>query len=271
MATLNQEEHYLLKCEFKPLEVADYAVEVVGEPLPAIANLPESSMKVLVNPGVHKAGIVPVVNDQVTIDSQDVSLVWGAMRALRHHISHGSLEHMVRILQDDAEKSFDDFKEAIKPHGRADDTQYLIAKDLNDIEARTSDYPLTSAKHAAVLYGEMNSANPSRLVAKLKKEFKILGFYFGNSRNIQIPIFQFDTDSLGVYETVPKLCRIFDDLNDWGVYKWLTSFDEDLECTPAQAIRRPELEDDLLYLAGLFKSASTLRELSFVAEGNGNE
>jgi hypothetical protein len=71
-----------------------------------------------------------------------------------------------------------------------------------------------------------------------------------------------------VYKPVEKLCHILDELNDWGVYKWLTTHDEDLECTPAQAISRPELEEDLLYLAGVFKSESTLRGLNVTSVKN---
>ncbi|GLQ71238.1 hypothetical protein [Vibrio penaeicida] len=211
------------------------------------------------------------IHQRLRLGRNDVEMMSGAMRVMQQYIDHGSLDRMLNLLQKDAESSFDDFKEAIKPHSNIDETQYLIAKDLNEIEARAKDYPLIQAKQAATMFGELGAANPSRLVGKLKKEHKIIGFYFGNSRNIQIPVFQFDPINLGVYPPVEKLCRMLDGLNDWGVYKWLTTFDEDLECTPAQALSQPKLEGDLLYLAGLFKSESTLASLDFVAEGQDNE
>lgn len=208
------------------------------------------------------------ISQNLRLSSGDVERVNGAMRLIQRYIDHGSLDRMVKLLQIDAEKSFCDFKEAVGLISNTNDTHYLIAKDLKEIEARTNKYPLIPAKQAAIFLGEVNITNPSRLVAKLKKELKIIGFYFGNSRKIQIPAFQFDMINLGVYKPVEKLCHILDELNDWGVYKWLTTHDEDLECTPAQAISRPELEEDLLYLAGVFKSESTLRGLNVTSAKN---
>ncbi len=208
------------------------------------------------------------ISQNLRLSSGDVERVNSAMRFIQRYIDHGSLDHMVKLLRVDAEKSFCDFKEAVGLSANTNDTHYLIAEDLKEIEARTNKYPLIPAKQAAIFLGEVNITNPSRLVAKLKKELKIIGFYFGNSRKIQIPAFQFDMINLGVYKPVEKLCHILDELNDWGVYKWLTTHDEDLECTPAQAISRPELEEDLLYLAGVFKSESTLRGLNVTSAKN---
>lgn len=220
--------------------------------------------------GSTHVGKLETMNQSLSLGSGDVKRIHDAMRIVQQYIDHGSLERMMQVLQKDFEKNFNDLKEAIKPHSNADDTQYLIAKSLNEIEARTSDYPLITAKQAAALYGEVSAVNSSRLITKLKKELKIIGFYFGNSRSIQIPAFQFDMVSLGVHKPVERLCHILDGLNDWGVYKWLTTHNDDLGCTPAQAINRPELAEDLLYLASIFKSESTLRDLTFVSKTNNN-
>ncbi|MEZ8651874.1 hypothetical protein AB6D92_23305 [Vibrio splendidus] len=281
MRISREAEQYILQCQLTALEEQEYENDdhdSIQEPvtvnsLREAKPLLDKGITVVLN-GKHltaKNGRVfaapaHVINRSVKLGFEEAELVSGAMRVMEHHIAHGSVKHMYRLLQQDAQKSFDDFKEAIKPHTSADDTQYLIAKDLNEIEARAKNFPLITAKQASVLFGEVSAANPSRLVAKLKKEMKLLGFYFGNSRNIQIPAFQFDTERLGVYKPVERLCHIFDGLNDWGVYKWLTTHNDDLECTPAQAISRPELGEDLLYLAGLFKSQSTLRDLTFASE-----
>lgn len=211
-----------------------------------------------------------MINQSLRLSLGDIEKVNDVMRLIQRYIDNDSLDNMIQLLQKDAEKSFDDFKEAIRPHLNVDDTQHLIARKLNEIEAKKNEYPLVTAEQAAALFGEVDTSNPSRLVAKLKKELKIIGFYFGNSHNIQIPAFQFDLARLGVHKPVSKLCHILDGLNDWGVYKWLTTHNADLECTPAQAISRPELEEDLLYLAGMFKSDSTLRDSNFVSQGNGN-
>lgn len=279
-------EQYILQCQLTPVEEQEYVNDdhdCIQEPV--IVNSMREA-KTLLDKGINvvldgkyltsRGGRIflsqpHMINRSVKLGFEEAELVSGAMRVMEHHIAHGSIKHMYHLLQQDAQKSFDDFKDAIKLHTSADDTQYLIAKDLNEIEARAKDFPLLTAKQAAILFGEVSAANPSRLVAKLKKESKLLGFYFGNSRNIQIPAFQFDTERLGVYKPVKKLCHIFDGLNDWGVYKWLTTYSDDLECTPAQALSRPELEEDLLYLAGLFKSQSTLRDLTFASEEQDNE
>lgn len=142
--------------------------------------------------------------------------------------------------------------------------QYQLAQRLNDIEARASEYPLVTPKDASRLLGELSATNPSRLVATLKAEHKLFAFNFGDAKSVQVPAFQFKPD-LGVFSVVPKLCRILSGLNDWGVYHWFTTYSPDLDCSPAEALAISELGDDLVYLAGLFKSSSTLRELSFDA------
>ncbi|MEF1281768.1 hypothetical protein QTO05_22085 [Vibrio fortis] len=215
--------------------------------------------------------IMSSANDQTCIkkpkclrlDGSEIEKINEAISLIQRHIDCGSLERVMQLLRKDAEISFEDYEEVIEPP-----TKRLITKKLNEIEARTSEYPFISAKQAADLLGDVNATNPSRLIAQLKKERKIIGFYFGNSSEIQIPAFQFNRSSLGVHKPVEKLCHTLDHLNDWGVYKWLTTYDEDLKCTPAQAISRPALEKDLLYLAGIFKSESTLRDSIFTSEEN---
>lgn len=163
------------------------------------------------------------------------------------------------------EKSFADLRAVLK-ESSCSEVQFEAAKLLNEIEARVTDYPMCSPADAAKYLGELTATNPSRLVAKAKQEKRLFAFTFGNAKTVQIPTFQFNMHTLGVYDSVPRLCGILSNLNDWGVYQWLTTFSDDLEMTPAKALSEKSVWDDMYYLAGLFKSESTFRDLSYVAE-----
>ncbi|MDA0383557.1 hypothetical protein [Vibrio owensii] len=168
------------------------------------------------------------------------------------------------------ETAFENFRSVLK-ETQASEEQFAAAKVLNDIESRVSEYPMCSVATAAKLLGEVTTKNPSRVIATARKENKIFAFTFGSAKNIQVPFFQFNTKKLGVYEPVPELCRILSGLNDWGVYQWLTTHSADLETAPAVALKHESLWDDLLLLAGLFKSQNTYRDLSFTAAEVGND
>lgn len=187
-----------------------------------------------------------------------------ALQAFQLVASKGDLAELLGNVVQAAEEKFIDLKGQLKTQ-RASLAQLAIAQQLNEIETRTENYPLLSAKDAAKLYGDFRSTNPSRVVSNAKQANEIFAFNFGNSKNVQVPAFQFKPQ-LGVYAAVPKLCRILSGLNDWGVYHWFTSEAEDLGCTPADALAKPDLEGDLLYLAGLFKNDSTFRSLSFESD-----
>ncbi len=121
-----------------------------------------------------------------------------------------------------------------------------------------------SSQKAYEILGISGAENPSLELSKMKKDSKVLAFVFPPSPHIQIPDFQFNDK--GIHPIVPQLCKILDGLNDIGVYRWLNSYCEDLRCKPYQAIDHPFLHNDLIYLAGLFKSHSTLRYLSHFKE-----
>jgi hypothetical protein len=200
--------------------------------------------------------------------SSDDALTWeNLLRICVSHAHRGTLEHVNEILQKDAVQQFSEFKLKIKEQP-ATETQYLIARQLNRIEALTKEFPLVSAKQAVYLLGDLSATNPSRVINTAKQANRLFAFNFGDSKSTQVPVFQFDPEKLGVYKPVPELCRILDGLNDWGVYQWLTTTHDDLGCSPANALSRPEMEADLLFLAGLFKSDSTLRELSYTADNS---
>ncbi|EOA6542222.1 TPA: hypothetical protein ACGU7E_003450 [Vibrio vulnificus] len=185
-------------------------------------------------------------------------------RVLAYNIQTGDIHALVAELEQKADSKFLAFKDELKQHSM-DDAQFSIAKSLNAIEDRVQQFPLLTPKQASIFLGDLASRNPSRTVNKAKEEGNIFVFYFGNTRTAQIPAFQFNTENLGVYDVVPRLTKALEGLNDWGVYSWFTTKSEDLDCTPAEAVSKPELYDELRYLAGLFKSDSTLRDLSFVA------
>lgn len=193
-------------------------------------------------------------------------------RMLAHHLQQGDVGWLLDELEQKAGQEFMQFKEAIKPHN-SDQTQFDIAQSLNDIEERIEDYPLLTPKQAAVLMGEMNSKNPSRVINTAREQGNILVFYFGDSKTAQIPAFQFKpgAQGFGSWEVMPKLINILKGVHDWGVYSWFTTENEDLGCTPADAIGDPGRTSDLLYLAGLLKSESTLRDLNYVRAGEGKE
>lgn len=185
-------------------------------------------------------------------------------RVLAYNIQSGEFHDLVAELEQKVDSKFLAFKDELKKHSM-DEVQFSIAKSLNAIEDRVQQFPLLTPKQASMFLGDLASRNPSRTVNKAKEDGSIFVFYFGNTRTAQIPAFQFNTESLGVYDVVPRLTKTLEGLNDWGVYSWFTTKSEDLDCTPAEAVSKPELYDELRYLAGLFKSDSTLRDLSFVA------
>lgn len=84
---------------------------------------------------------------------------------------------------------------------------------------------------------------------------------------VQLPVFQFNQSVLKPWEPVKQLCELFSGLNDWSVYDWMTSFNDDLETTPALALQKTELHDDLIDLAGLYRNESRNVHLRFSFEG----
>lgn len=162
------------------------------------------------------------------------------------------------------EEAFESFRLNLK-ETRASVEQHAAALTLNEIEERASQYPMCSVAQAAKLLGDINTKNPSRVIATAKKEHRLFAFTFGNAKSVQVPFFQFNTESLGVYKPIPTLCRILDGINDWGTYQWLTTHSDDLETTPAEAVKHKSLHEDLIILAGLFKSQTTFSDLSFTA------
>jgi len=191
--------------------------------------------------------------------------------AIKSRIENDGIETLAKDLEKDLEVDFNEFKKSVKPHSMSE-TQYVLAQSLNAIEKRVAEFPLVSPKEAAMLMGEVNSTNASRTISAARDQKRIFAFTFGDSKATQVPAFQFNATALKVWQPVPELAQILSGLNDWGVYSWFTTHNYDLECTPAEALGRPDLYEDLVYLAGLFKSESTLAHLSFIAEdGEGNE
>lgn len=188
-------------------------------------------------------------------------------RVLAYSIQSGGIHELVMELEKKVDSDFLSFKEDLKQHAM-DETQFCIAKSLNAIEERAKQFPLLSPKQAAILLGDIANKNPSRTINKAKEDGELFVFYFGNAKTAQIPSFQFNTNTLGVWEVIPKLVKTLGGLNDWGVYSWFTTESDDLGCTPAEAVSKPETYNDLRYLAGLFKSESTLRDLDFIAANN---
>lgn len=139
----------------------------------------------------------------------------------------------------------------------------IINQRLREIETKSKDFPFVDENTAVFLMGKLNAANSKSIVIDAQKKHSLLVFSFGKADCIYIPEFQFQKHGTGVMPVVPELCKILSGLNDWGVFDWLTSYSEDLQCTPADAIHDQELIDDLVYLAGLFSSESRLSHLSY--------
>lgn len=70
---------------------------------------------------------------------------------------------------------------------------------------------------------------------------------------------------------IPRLCELFGELNDWAVFHWFTTFNEDLGMTPATALKEASRHGELLELAGLYVNESQCKHLSFSIDGNDNE
>ncbi len=214
---------------------------------------------------IHKQRLLPPVYTHLTVPDVDELEVAALFRMITHRVNQGMTKHVNDLLIEDSEQTFFELKEAIKA-SRASQTQVAIAQQLNQIEELSKTYPLVSAKSAANLRGDIGVKNASRTINLAHSENQLFVFYFGNGKTAQVPTFQFDLENLGVYEVVPRLCEILSGLNDWAVYKWFATHSEDLGYTPAEALKHSESWSDLKYLAGIFKSTSTLRDLSYTAE-----
>ncbi|WP_052125078.1 hypothetical protein [Vibrio sinaloensis] len=140
---------------------------------------------------------------------------------------------------------------------------------MEPFEEETKRFPLLTETQAAKYLGGAASTNPSAFLLKAKQEKQLFVFYFDDPDVALIPEFQFNPSTHTIYPSVPRLCQLLEGLNDYGVYIWLIHHDEDLGASPAEVLGTTEneqLQDDLFYLAGLFKSESTLQQLNFIAE-----
>ncbi|QCZ95443.1 hypothetical protein [Salinimonas iocasae] len=174
----------------------------------------------------------------------------------------GELDHFLSMAEEHAEHSLMEFKRSVKARNYSP-AQYELVQALNTIEKKVTDFPLVTPKQATQLLGMFASSNPSRDIGKLVKENKLLGFSFGEAKVLQLPAFQIDDKKLKVWPPVHRLCELLSGLNDWAVYDWLTTDNDDLGTTPADALKRSELYDDLLDVAGLFLNENKHAHLSF--------
>lgn len=201
---------------------------------------------------------------QMTVQPNENHEIANILRLVTNLSNQGMLKQANHALEEVFQQSFFDLKETVGRR-KASEVQYLIAKQLNDIETLASQYPLLTAKQATAMFGDLSTRSVSRTINTACQEDRLFVFYFGDAKNAQIPEFQFNVETLGVHEVVPRLCKVLKGINDWAVYKWFSSYSEDLGCTPANAIERKERWDDLVYLAGIFASSCNLRDLNYVA------
>ncbi|MDO6706956.1 hypothetical protein [Photobacterium sp. 1_MG-2023] len=293
MVTQKDSKHFMLTMSVKDTETKpDTTVSVQGTNAPFSNESllhPAEDIALLPLIGPHTLGVqpAPVQRPQVSlivdedsaeddhalsvrITAEEAESLKELSRNLLFYAQKGGLQHIVDLLERDAEQQFSDFKRRIKDH-TSSETQFMIASALNEIEARTEQYPLLSASAATNLLGEFQASNPSRVISQASQARRLFAFNFGDAKTVQVPAFQFDTKHLGVWKAVPELCQTLNGLNDWGVYQWLTSVSDDLGCTPAEALQKPELEADLLYLASLYKADSTFNDLSYTADTDASE
>ncbi len=178
---------------------------------------------------------------------------------------HGELSELTKLAEDLAENKLLDFKQSVKSKHYSP-AEYEIVQQLNAIEDKVYEYPLITPKEATRLLGMFSATNPSRDIAHLVKSQKLFGFSFGETKTLQIPAFQFNTSDFKIWEPVSRLCGLLGDLNDWAVYDWMTTFDDDLETTPALALQEPDKYADLIDLAGLYRNENKHAHLSYTAE-----
>ena len=174
----------------------------------------------------------------------------------------GELDHFLSMAEEHAEHSLMEFKRSVKARNYSP-AQYELVQALNTIEKKVTEFPLVTPKQATTLLGMFASSNPSRDIGKLVKQNKLLGFSFGEAKVLQLPAFQIDDKELKVWPPVHRICELLSNLNDWAVYDWLTTDNDDLGTTPADALKRAELYDDLLDVAGLFRNENKHAHLSF--------
>ena len=175
---------------------------------------------------------------------------------------NGELADFLNLAEEHAEHGLLEFKRSVKKSSYSP-AQYELVQTLNTIEKKITEFPLVTPKQATQLLGMFASSNPSRDIGKLVKQNKLFGFSFGESKVLQLPAFQFDDKELKAWPPVNRLCELLSNLNDWAVYDWLTTDNDDLGTTPAEALKRPDLYDDLLDIAGLYRNENKHAHLSF--------
>lgn len=127
---------------------------------------------------------------------------------------------------------------------------------------RSIAYPLLSPQEALatmLVKGEISNFDQFALNEKSKN--RLFAFSLNDYGPLLLPTFQFDTDKKSVLPIVPQLCLALSGLNDLTVYFWLTSFDNDLQSTPAECLKDKSTYELLLDVASLFKNESTFTHL----------
>ncbi|MPY24535.1 hypothetical protein [Shewanella sp. YLB-07] len=175
------------------------------------------------------------------------------------------IENVIETLNKAALNKFLASKDFVREN-HLSEAQLAVAAHLNRIETKERNYPLVIPAKATLLLGHGENANPSRIITRLKDDRELFAFSFGQARSVRIPIFQVDLEKMKVWHIIPTLSRILAGLNDWGVYDWFTTYSEDLDAAPADCLDDKDKFDDLIILAGLFKSNSIQGNLRFTAD-----
>lgn len=190
------------------------------------------------------------------------------MLELAELFSHsGKLDNFLNLAENHAESLLMEFKRTVKSSGYSP-AQYGLVQTLNAIEKKVDDFPLVTPRQATKLLGMFASTNPSRDIGRLINENKLFGFSFGESKVLQLPAFQFNTAELKPWVPVSRLCELLHELNDWAVYDWMTTYNEDLGTTPAHALAIPDLYDDLIDIAGLYRNENKHAHLYYPVKGD---
>lgn len=139
----------------------------------------------------------------------------------------------------------------------------ILAIQEKRLAKKCLDYPLLSpqeALHAIPNLGEIGNADEFAL--KEKSNNRLFVFSLRNDGSLFLPKFQFNAKNHTVLPIVPRLCFALSGLSDLSVYFWLTSYDDDLESTPADCLEDLSRSELVVDLASLYKNESTLRHLS---------
>lgn len=127
--------------------------------------------------------------------------------------------------------------------------QYKIYSDrINEFKKENQ---IFTQKQAYSVLKKPSESSPSRTINKLIGELRIFSVtYKSQGTTIGYPAFQFNVKSGRPKPIIKKVIKALKNkYQDWDLLFWFTSFSDELECTPLQAVDKPDLHEILLEVA----------------------